>query len=287
MDLSSLLRTRANAPNTADKIIVHGNSGAGKSSLLAHAPSPIFVPAQGEESGIAKLAAAGLVPDTVRWLPEIRYEEGGVKSGWGQLLQTIADIYKSLDVLKPSHVVLDCADDEGFLRMGYEHHAVQAYEGDMGENGFMAFSRGYRTAIPEVKQLTHRYLQALVNKGVNVVLLMHSTVSTYKNPFGADYTRYIPLVDQKYVWPMLAGWADMVLFLDTQTTVVRDGDKGKGKARGSGSRILYCEHRPTHEAKNRHGLPAQLILPAEPEQAYPTLMGAMNTNNCSAAATEE
>lgn len=269
------VRSAENAPKTANKYVMHGTPGVGKTTFWANAPNVLFIPAMGEESGISKLATAGLVPATVKWLREWRRDSAEKKGvGWTALLSKLSQLAK--EEHSYTTIVLDCADDEGFLSYAYNHHGEQEYGGDMGDAGFMSFQKGYTTVNSEIKRLTHGVLQRLVNKGIDVVLLMHSTVGTYKNPSGLDYTRHIPLAQQKTVWPMVQAWADIILFLDSSTTIVEPASgKGKGKAKGGARRILYCENRATHEAKNRHGLPASLALPEDESMGYATLMAAM------------
>ena len=48
----------------------------------------------------------------------------------------------------------------------------------------------------------------------------------------------------------------MVLFANYKT-IVMTTDTGKKKAQG-GERVMYTNHRPAWDAKNRHGLPDQL-----------------------------
>ena len=53
----------------------------------------------------------------------------------------------------------------------------------------------------------------------------------------------------------LREWADAVLFVNFVTTIT-----DSGKAKGGTRRVIYAEHRATWEAKNRHGLPAQMDM---------------------------
>lgn len=273
MRLDKLLRRGGDAQPTAEKIIIHGNAGVGKTTLPAFAPNTLFIPCRGEEAGIAKLAEYGRVPESVTWIPEIQLSNKQANDGWACLGRVVDALIE--DEHPFTQVVFDCFDDEGFLEFAYRHHADEAYKGDMGDGGFMSFQRGYQTVMPCIKEFTHGKLQRLIDKGITVILLMHSGVGTYKNPQGADYTRYQPLVNQKHVWPMLQAWATMVLFLDTPVTVVGDDPAKKGKGKGGTRRVLHCEHAATHEAKNRHGLPAKLSLPSDHTQGWATFQAAL------------
>lgn len=55
---------------------------------------------------------------------------------------------------------------------------------------------------------------------------------------------------------MLKEWADMVLFANYETIVVKSEDK-KAKAQG-GRRVMYTTHHPCWDAKNRFDLPEKL-----------------------------
>ena len=56
-----------------------------------------------------------------------------------------------------------------------------------------------------------------------------------------------------YVKAMVKEWADMVLFANYKTIVIED-DKTKSKKAQGGKRVMYTQHRPTWDAKNRYGL---------------------------------
>ena len=56
--------------------------------------------------------------------------------------------------------------------------------------------------------------------------------------------------------PLVKEWADMVLFANYKTLVMTT-DNGKKKAQG-GERVMYTNHRPAWDAKNRHGLPDEM-----------------------------
>lgn len=276
IDLNKV-RTAKGCPKSADKIIIVGEPGVGKSSLGANFPNPIFLCADGEESGIRKLAEAGTIPESTVWMPEIGIRGDGKTHGWVIFLQALQALAQDEHDYKT--VVLDCFDDGGFLDLAYHYHCLKAYEGDMGPKGFMNFQNGYATSVDEIKRATHGWIQAIIKKGINVVLLAHATTGTHKNPDGMDYNKYCPLINQKYVWPMLRGWADMVLYMTYQTVVAKDGDKQKGKAIGGSQRILYTKHTATIDAKHRHGLPAEILLPDDPSEMFNTFNSALRKEN--------
>lgn len=56
--------------------------------------------------------------------------------------------------------------------------------------------------------------------------------------------------------PLVKEWADMVLFANYKT-VIMTADNKKKKATG-GQRVLYTQHHPAWDAKNRHNLPEEM-----------------------------
>lgn len=58
--------------------------------------------------------------------------------------------------------------------------------------------------------------------------------------------------------PLLKEWPDALLFLNYKTLVVAT-DSNTHKAQG-GKRIIYTNHRPVFDAKNRHNLPDEMEL---------------------------
>ena len=59
-------------------------------------------------------------------------------------------------------------------------------------------------------------------------------------------------------------WADVVGFLNNKTYVEKTKRGIKDVIRrgvGLGERVLYTEERPSHYAKNRYSLPAELDMP--------------------------
>lgn len=276
MDLSSVQLAKGAKP-TANKIVVVGEAGTFKTTFGAYAPDPIFVSALGEGSGITKLAEAKSIPQHVAWLPEITDKNQVEGDGWITFLHTLAMLLKEKHKYKT--VVIDCFDDEGFLDLAYHHHCNEAYGGNMGtgKNGFMNYQQGYGTCLDEIKRATHGAMNMLAKRGIDVILLMHATTTIFKNPDGFDYNRHTPNVN-KQVWPMIRGWADMVLYATYQTAAIGGDDDGKGaKGIGGSQRVIYCNHSATHDAKNRHGLPDMIVLPDDPALVYKTFVSAIGT----------
>lgn len=129
------------------------------------------------------------------------------------------------------------------------------------KNGIEDFGwgKGYTYVQEEIGRLLNS-LSELVDIGINVVLTAHAQIKKFEQPdeMGA-YDRYELKLGQKTsskTAPLVKEWADMVLFANYKTLVMTTDD-GKKKAQG-GERVIYTNHRPAWDAKNRHGLPDQL-----------------------------
>ena len=279
MNLNAVQRAKDTKPS-ADKIIAVGDSGVCKTTFGAWAPKPLYLSALGEGSGIRKLAEAKRIPEDVAWFPEITDKNQAQGDGWNTLIRTLAGLINEKHDFKT--IVFDCFDDEGFLNLAYHHHDRECYDGNMGvgKNGFMNFQNGYSTCLEEIKRVTHGAMNMLVAQGIDVILLMHATTTNFKNPDGCDYHRHTPNVNQKHVWPLLRGWADMVLYFGYESAAVGGDDDGRGaKGVGGDRRVIHCTHSATHDAKNRHGLPSQIVLPEDYTKVYSTFADALKQNN--------
>lgn len=97
---------------------------------------------------------------------------------------------------------------------------------------------------------------------MNVVLTAHAQLRKFSQPdeFG-EYDRWELKLGKKtgsQISPLVKEWADMVLFANYKTVAVQaDKEGNKFKAQG-GERVMYTEHHPCWDAKNRHGLAALL-----------------------------
>jgi pyruvate/2-oxoglutarate dehydrogenase complex dihydrolipoamide acyltransferase (E2) component len=65
--------------------------------------------------------------------------------------------------------------------------------------------------------------------------------------------------------PLVKEWADMVLFINYEIFTVKanDNEKDKKYRAEGGRRVIYTEHHPCWDAKNRHGLAPKLDLSYE------------------------
>jgi hypothetical protein len=220
----------------AQKIVIYGIEGIGKSSLAAKFPDPLFIDTEGS-TGNMDVARA----------PK--------PSSWAMLNEEIDEIKRDKLCKTLAIDTMDWAE-----RMAIKKICDDAKKNSIEDFGYGA---GYIKNEEEVGRLLNK-LQDVVDRGINVILTAHAIIRKFEQPeeFGS-YDRYELKLGKKTTArtsALVKEWADMVLFINYKTLSVAADDKGtKHKAQG-GTRTIYTTHSPTWDAKNRHGLPDEFPL---------------------------
>ena len=214
--------------------VIYGTEGVGKTSYAAKATAPVFI---GTEDGTSQL-------DVSRFPSP---------QNWDNVFDAIDTLYSQDHDFKT--VVLDSAD--WALKLCVRHVCAKANVESIED---IPYGRGHIKAAEEFQRLL-RGLDALVSKGMHVVVIAHSEIVTFKDPAGDAYDHYT-IACGKRVTPMLKEWADCVFFADFDKSVrkVGEGFNERTIAKSYGNRIMYTEHRASHDAKNRFGLPERMAL---------------------------
>ena len=218
----------------AQKVVVYGPEGIGKSTFASQFPDPLFIDTEGSTTHM----------DVAR-LPK--------PSSWTMLLEEVRYVISTPGLCKT--LVIDTADWAETLCIS-EICARNHWSGieDPG------YGKGYVYLADEFGKLLN-LLSELTERGINAVITAHAMMRKFEQPdeLGA-YDRW-ELKLQKKTAPLVKEWADMVLFANYKTLVINvDGkgaQKGKNKAQG-GQRIMYTSHHSCWDAKNRHGLQEEL-----------------------------
>lgn len=217
----------------AQKVVVYGPEGIGKTTFAAQFPDPLFIDTEGST----------LSYDVARIDP--------APSSWSELLGIIREVKQE----KPCKtLVLDTADWAEILCID---HLCAANKWKSIETP--GWGAGY-TAVKEEFGKLLNLLSDLVDAGINVVLTAHAMMRKFDRPDEASsYDRW-ELKLQRKTAPLVKEWADVVLFANYKIiveTVDRGMNQKSGKARG-GKRVMYAEHNPCWDAKNRYGLSGEL-----------------------------
>lgn len=219
----------------AKKVVVYGPEGIGKSTFAAQFPDAIIIDVEGSTASM----------DVARIEPK----------SWSELLSNVKDITAGLVDVPCRTLVIDTADWAETLCA--ESVCAQKHWDSLSSPGY---GTGYRVAWEEFGKLMNA-LSTTVDKGINVVITAHAAMRKFEQPDEAgSYDRWemkLQNSPKANISAMVKEWADMVLFVNYKT-IVSDKDKqGKGKAQG-GRRVMYTEHHPCWDAKNRYGLPAMM-----------------------------
>ncbi len=213
----------------AQKVVVYGPEGIGKSTFASRFPNTIFIDTEGSTKHM----------DVAR-TPK--------PSSWTMLIQQVKYFKQNPHLL--GTLALDTADWAEQLCM--DHICAKADKQSIEDFGY---GKGYIYLTEELGRLLN-LLEELVEIGINVVVTAHAQMRKFEQPDEmGGYDRW-ELKLQKKTAPLLKEWADMVLFANYKTFVVKNDDK-KNKAQG-GKRVMYTTHHPCWDAKNRHNLAMEL-----------------------------
>ena len=123
------------------------------------------------------------------------------------------------------------------------------------------FGKGYTMVAESVGRLLS-VCDSLIDQGVNVVMVGHSTVKRVSPPdMDEGYDRY-ELKLTKQSGPLVKEWADCILFANYRTKLVA-GEDGRTRAKGGRERVLHTERTAAFDAKNRYGLAPELPMTIE------------------------
>jgi len=219
---------------SAQKVVIYGPEGIGKSTFASQFPNPLFIDTEGstKHMDVARLPKPG---------------------SWTMLMEEVRHVKANPQICDT--LFIDTADWAESLCI--EHicakHQVSGIE-DFG------YGKGY-TYLEEEYGRFLNLLEEVVRSGVHVGITAHAQMRKFEQPdeLGA-YDRWELKLEKKTA-ALVKEWADIVLFANYKTHVVnvdnQGAQKGKNKAQG-GKRIMYTSHHPCWDAKNRHGLDPEL-----------------------------
>ena len=215
----------------AQKVVIYGAEGIGKSGLAARFPDPLFIDTEG---GTAHM--------------DVRRIEK--PQSWEEMLSVVKEVAATKDVCRT--LVLDTADWAeqlivSYLCTKYKQNSIESF----------GYGKGYTYLGEEFARLLGAFDTVLAS-GIHVVVTAHAKMRKFEQPdeMGA-YDRW-EMKLSKQVAPLLKEWCDILLFCNYQTFVVTS-ENNTQKARG-GKRVMYTSHHPAWDAKSRVPLPEVLEL---------------------------
>lgn len=215
----------------AQKVVIYGAEGVGKTTLATKFPNPLIIDTEG-----------GTAHMDVRRIDR--------PQSWDELISIVNEVAATPDIC--GTLVLDTADWSEAICIA---HICTKYKQPSIES--FGYGKGYTYVGEEFSRLLSS-LDRVIAAGIHVVVTAHAKMRKFEQPdeMGA-YDRW-EMKLSKQAAPLLKEWADLVLFCNYQTYVVTTENKSQ-KAQG-GKRVMYTSHHPCWDAKNRHGLPEVLDL---------------------------
>lgn len=220
----------------AQKVLIYGPEGIGKSTLASQFPDPLFIDTEGSTNNM-DVARLENPSSLTMLLQEIEFvkRERPCKT----LVIDTADWTERLVI----QYVCDQSEKDSITKFGY------------GE-GFIQLEEKFGKLL--------NLLSDLIEIGINVVVTAHAKLNKFEQPdeMGA-YDRYELKLGNKTTAKtssLIKEWADMVLFCNYKTFAVATDDKGKKFKGQGGKRVIYTTHHPAWDAKNRFNLPDEMEM---------------------------
>jgi len=230
MTLASVTSGRQREPMS---LLVYGVEKIGKSTFASEAPAPIFLDAEKgtEEIDVARFPTPETWEDVIEAVRTLIAGEHPYRTL----------VIDTLDWIEPLLWASICKRD-GFA-------TVEAY----------GYGKGYATALDEWRVLLAALERLRTLKRMNVILLAHSWIKSFKNPEGLDFDRYELKLHPK-AGGLIKEWPKAVLFANHETIATEEKKTKRVRGVSTGARLIYTNRTAAYDAGNRYNLPDSLPL---------------------------
>jgi hypothetical protein len=220
---------------SAQKVLIYGPEGVGKSTLASKFPRPLFIDTEGSTKHL----------DVTRTI---------APTSWAMLREQVLWVKTHTDDFRT--LVIDTADWAEKLCIQY---VCDTKDGG-GKSGLedFGYGKGYTYLAEEFGRLLNA-LSEIIEAGIHVVFTAHAAIKQTELPEETGKYEFWTLKLERKTAPLLKEWADLILFANYRTIVEQDPKTKTNKARG-GQRYMYSTHRTTWDAKNRHDLPEEMTM---------------------------
>ena len=209
------------------RCLIYGTNGIGKSTFASRAENPIFIKT---EDGVDDIDTSSFP----------------ICSSFDEVVNQIRTLINEAHEYKTVCIdSLDWLEKLIFSKVAEDNHKKNITE--------IGYYSGYSIALDCWQKILDG-LDALRDKGMDIILIAHSKIEKYESPDQEGYDRYLPNL-HKFAVPVICEWCDEVFFANyIAYTNKKDGEK-RAKAMGTGERIMMCQERPAFTAKNRLDMP--------------------------------
>jgi hypothetical protein len=218
------------------RVLIYGPPKTGKTWLASEFPKPVFLQVEEGTPGDLELTSFGPI------------------ATWDDLMGCLAALYS--EEHDRQTVVLDSLDKTEPLvwAAACQANGWPSIEAPGYGKGYVEADRVWRELLEGMNALRR-------DRGMTVVLIGHSTVTTFPNPSGAEYPRWDIRLHKRAVG-LVQDEMDAILMLNYEPAIKAE-DAGFGKKRttatGGSARWIYCEGRPSHVAGSRYGMPERIL----------------------------
>lgn len=218
------------------KLLLYGPEGIGKSTFASKIPGVVFIDTEGStgEMDVPRL------PNPSSWtmlLEEVNY----AKDHPEEVPALVIDTGDWAERLCTNHVLATHPIN------GVVPDSIEAY----------GYGKGYVFLYEEFGKLLN-ILEEMSVKGQHVGFTAHAMMRKFEQPDeNGSYDRW-ELKMTKKVAPLVKEWCSLMLFANYKTFVYATDDKGKKHKASGGKRVMYANHHPCWDAKNRYGLPDEM-----------------------------
>lgn len=217
---------------------ITGDAGTGKTTLAATFPKPIFIRA---EDGL-QAVPADIRPDAFPVVTK-------VDDVWEQLTALIKEDHDYKTLVIDSVTQLETLFSEHVIESDPKKPKSLAQANGGYGAGFLAVSAMHGRVRKAAKLLNER--------GMNVVFIAHSDVTTIELPDQDPYSRYELRLHKKCT-PHYVDNVDLVAYLKLETFTHGDGERKK--AVSTGNRVAVCYTAAAQVSKNRFGISEDIAV---------------------------